>query len=177
MFYKSLDHTYSSLGNSQLFFDISSRNIKKVHLYSSIFMDELSFARMFDSDYTHRWSGKFGVKYSDILPNLSVTAEYTRSDVLTYQHYNPTTTFTSTAYNMGHYLRDNSQDLFLELSWKPLPKLSTDLSLNIANKGPEYEDDHRPYNRRRSHTLTAFSGDHCMGEHNVFISGTLRTGE
>ena len=141
MFFKSLDHTYSSLGNSQLYFDISSRNIRKLHLYSTIFMDELSFARMFDQDYTHRWSGKFGAKYSDFLPNLSFTAEYTRSDVLTYQHYNPTTTFTSTAYNMGHYLRDNSQEIFLKLTWKPVAKLSADFTFNFANKGPEYEDD------------------------------------
>jgi hypothetical protein len=124
-----------------LYFDISSRNIRKLHLYATLFMDELSFARIFDSDYTHRWSGKIGAKASDILPNISLTAEYTRSGVLTYQHYNPVTTFTSTSYNMGNYLRDNSQDLFLELGWKPLAKLATDISITISNKGPEYEDD------------------------------------
>ncbi|HEX5002917.1 MAG TPA: hypothetical protein VFW78_10520 [Bacteroidia bacterium] len=141
MFFKSLDHTYSSLGNSQLFFDISSRNIKKCHIYSTLFMDELSFGRIFNKNYTHRWSGKFGVKVSDVIPNVSVTAEYTRSDVLTYQHYNPVTTFTSTEYNLGNYLRDNSQEIFLDLTWKPLPKLSAAVQFNYATKGPEYPDD------------------------------------
>lgn len=140
MFYKSLDHTYSTLGNSQLFFDLSVRNLKNCHFYASGFFDELSFGRMFEKNSLNPWSIKAGGKVSNIFGNLSVTAEYTRNNVLAYKHYNPETTFETTRYNMGHYLRDNAQDIFFQLSFKPVAKLSLDLSYNYANKGPDYPD-------------------------------------
>ncbi len=86
------------------------------------------------------WSIKVGGKVSNILGNLSLTAEYTRNNVLAYKHYNPETTFETTRYNMGHYLRDNAQDLFFQISFKPLARLMVDVSYNYANKGPDYPD-------------------------------------
>jgi len=139
MFYKSLDHTYSTLGNSQLFFDLSVRNLKHCHFYASGFF-ELSFGRMFEKNSLNPWSIKVGGKVSNIFQNFSVTAEYTRNNVLSYKHYNPETTFETTKYNMGHYLRDNAQDFFFQVGVKPLAKLSIDVSYNYSNKGPDYAD-------------------------------------
>lgn len=140
LFYKSLDHTYSSLGNSQLFLDISSRNLKHCHFYFTAFFDDLSFGRLFEENSLNPWSIKAGTRISDIVKNISLTAEYTRNNVLAYKHYNPETTFETTKYNMGHYLRDNAQELFLQLSWKPAPRLWFDISYLHANKGPDYPD-------------------------------------
>ncbi len=140
MFYKSLDHTYSTLGNSQLFFDLSVRNLKNCHFYASGFFDELSFGRMFEKNSLNPWSIKVGGKVSNILGNLSLTAEYTRNNVLAYKHYNPETTFETTRYNMGHYLRDNAQDIFFQIGFKPVARLMVDVSYNYANKGPDYPD-------------------------------------
>ncbi|MDQ3050629.1 MAG: hypothetical protein M3Q95_07055 [Bacteroidota bacterium] len=140
MFYKSLDHTYSTLGNSQLFFDLSVRNLKHCHFYASGFFDELSFGRMFEKNSLNPWSLKGGVRISNILKNFSVTAEYTRNNVLAYKHYNPETTFETTRYNMGHHLRDNAQDLFFMVSCRPIAKLGIDVIYNYSNKGPDYPD-------------------------------------
>jgi hypothetical protein len=54
-FYKSLDHTLTKgLGaenqNSQFFFNISSRNIKHLHLFSSVYVDEVDFSRFLPSN-------------------------------------------------------------------------------------------------------------------------------
>lgn len=140
MFFKSLDHTYSTLGNSQMFVDISSRNLKGFHFFLTAYFDDLSFARIFDDNVWKPWSFKFGGRASNVLPNVSVTAEYTRNNVFAYKHYNPETTFESTRYNMGHYLRDNAQEYFFMISWKPLPKLLIEGSYLFANKGPDYPD-------------------------------------
>lgn len=140
MFYKSLDHTYSTLGNSQLFFDLSVRNLKHCHFYASGYFDELSFGRLFKNNSLNPWSIKVGGKVSDLVNNFSVTAEYTRNNVLSYKHYNPETTFETSSYNMGHYLRDNAQDLFFQLGWKPLAKMEIDVIYNYSNKGPDYPD-------------------------------------
>jgi len=140
MFFKSLDHTYSTLGNSQMFIDISSRNLKNFHFFATGYFDDFSFGRLFDDNVWKPWSFKLGGRANNILSNLSVTAEYTRNNVLAWKHYNPETTFESTKYNMGHYLRDNANEYFFMISWKPLPKLLVEASWLNANKGPEYPD-------------------------------------
>ncbi|MBL0342211.1 MAG: hypothetical protein IPP71_15655 [Bacteroidetes bacterium] len=140
LFYKSLDHTYSTLGNSQMFIDISSRNLKKCHFYFTGYFDDFSFGRLFESKNVTPWSFKFGGRVSNIVKNVSVTAEYTRNHVFAYKHFNPETTFESTKYNMGHYLRDNAQEIFLQLTFKPISRLWIDVAYNLANKGPDYVD-------------------------------------
>ncbi len=141
MFFKALDYTYSSLGNSALFFDISVRSIRKVHLYASAYLDELSISRMRDKErHSNFWSGKAGIRLSNVIPNVTITAEYTITNPLAYKHYNPETTYENAGFNMGHYLRDNAQDAYLQIAYKPLPRLSLSAFYNYASKGPDYVD-------------------------------------
>ena len=52
-FFKSIDHTVNhniDNQNSQMFFDFSSRQIKYLHLYTTLFLDELSTKNMFKKD-------------------------------------------------------------------------------------------------------------------------------
>jgi hypothetical protein len=148
MFYKSVDHTYNSTDqagrnvgqNSQMFFDISSRNIKKVHLSATLFVDELSTSRFANDTLWNFWSIKGSVRISDLIPNTFITAEYTKSMPLTYKHNIPTTTFESNGYNLGHYLMDNSQEIYLSLVFKPYKTLSFKLAYLYAKKGKDYDD-------------------------------------
>lgn len=144
LFYKSVDHTLNSTNNyagqnSQLFFDISSRNIKHVHLFFTMFIDEFSIGRVTDPD-VHNFIGyKGGGRLSNWpVQNLSFIAEYTYTLPMVYQHRMSTTTFESNLYNLGHYMRDNSQDLFLALIYKPIRGLRIDLSYNFAQHGNAY---------------------------------------
>ncbi len=145
-FYKSVDHTLSGAGsnwlgeNSQMFFNISSRQLKNIHLYTSFFIDEISFGNIFDSKTQSNFiSGKIGGRLSNfIVDNLFLTAEYTHTNPITYRHYVNTSTFASNLYNLGHYLGDNSQELFLSAGYKPLAKLTAEISWSAAQKGYEY---------------------------------------
>ncbi len=68
-FYKSVDHSQTSgidNMNSQMFFDISSRNIKNLHLYVSLFIDEFSVSRFTDDDEWNFFSWKTGFRLSNI---------------------------------------------------------------------------------------------------------------
>lgn len=148
MFYKSVDHTYNATDkagrnvgqNSQMFFDISSRNIKKVHLSASLFIDELSTSRFFNDSVWNFWSIKTSMRISDLIPNTFITAEYTKSMPLTYKHNIPTTTFESNGYNLGHYLMDNAQEVYLSVLVKPFRTLSLKISYVYAQKGKDYDD-------------------------------------
>lgn len=148
MFYKSVDHTYNATDrsgrnvgqNSQMFFDLSSRNIKKVHLSATLFIDELSTSRIFNDSVWNFWSIKTSMRISDLIPNTFITAEYTKSMPLTYKHNIPTTTFESNGYNLGHYLMDNSQEIYVSVMHKPFRTLSLKLSYLFAQKGKDYDD-------------------------------------
>ena len=115
-FYKSIDHTLTKgiateNQNSQLFFNISSRNLKHVHVYSSVFFDEIKFNRFKPSSAEKNpVSFKIGGKVTNFpIPNLSATAEFTRTNIINYKHSIPAISYASNSYNMGHYLGDNAQ--------------------------------------------------------------------
>lgn len=142
LFYKSVDHTLNhniENQNSQMFFDISSRQIKHLHLYTSLFVDEFSISRVGDKSKNNFLGWKFGGRLSNILnSNISLTTEYTRTSPITYQHKIPANTFESNNYNLGHYLRDNSSEMFVSLGFKPYRQLYLLASYLLARHGNNY---------------------------------------
>ncbi len=142
LFFKSVDHSMNSgidNMNSQMFFDISSHQVKNIHLYATLFIDELSVYRFTDPDAWNFFSYKAGAAlYNLPLDNLSLTAEFTYTYPLTFRHYVPTLTFESNRYNLGHYLTDNAREWFLSLNYRPLRTLDLKLWFSDAVRGPDY---------------------------------------
>lgn len=143
-FYKSIDHSVNSgidNMNSQMFFDISSRQIKNLHLYATLFVDEFSITRIFKKDEWNFLSYKAGSRLSGFpVSNLSFTAEFTFTYPLAYQHYVPTLTFESNGYSLGHYLRDNSREWYIALDYRPVRTLNINLWFLDAIRGPDYTE-------------------------------------
>src|ERR1035437_3923690 len=123
-FYKSVDHSLTSgidNMNSQMFFDISSRQIKNLHLYATMFIDELSVSRFTKKDEWNFFSYKAGFRLTDLpISNLSFTTEFTYTYPLAFQHYIPTLTFQDQGYNLGHYLKDNAQEWYIAFDYHPV---------------------------------------------------------
>jgi hypothetical protein len=144
MFYPSADHAASGSGNnalgenSQMFLDVSCRSIPKTHIYGSWFIDEINLAQMFHpSKQTNLFSYKGGIRFTNFLvKNTSLTFEYTRTNPWVYVHPIATTTFASNNYNMGNYLGQNSDEIFIGLKLKPLRGLTLDFGYSQARKGP-----------------------------------------
>jgi Capsule assembly protein Wzi len=144
-FYKSEDHTLTKgLGlenqNSQVFMNISSRNIKHLHLFTSIYADEISFSRFLPSSKERNpISYKVGANLSNFpVENLSIIAEYTNTNIVNYKHSVPALTWASNGYNLGSYLGDNSTELYLAARYKPLQGVDLSLSYTDSNHGNEY---------------------------------------
>ena len=122
--------------NSQLFFNISSRQIKHLHLYASIFIDDLGSKKFSDSTTFNCISWKAGFRASNLFNlNLTLTTEYTRTSPHTYSDPVSTITFESNRYNLGSYLRDNSQEIYALLGYRPVRGLIFNLSWNWAEHG------------------------------------------
>lgn len=145
-FYKSIDHTLTKgLGtenqNSQMFLNISSRNLKHTHLYGSVFVDEFNFNRLKpDNKEANPISIKAGGAVSNFpIQNLSAIVEYTRTNILNYKHSIPVINYESNGYNLGHYLGDNSLELYASLQYKPIKGLDVKVFYMNAKHGNEYD--------------------------------------
>lgn len=145
-FYKSIDHTLTKgLGtenqNSQMFLNISSRNLKHTHLYGSVFIDEFNFSRLAPSDKeANPVSIKAGAFVTGFpVRNLSAVVELTRTNILNYKHSIPVLTYASNSYNLGHYLGDNAQETYIALQYKPIRGLDIKLFYTNAVHGNEYD--------------------------------------
>jgi len=145
LFYKAADPGLSDNSNlagqnAQFFFNISSRNIRNLHLYTSFFVDEVAFGRFRDKDaHTNFISGKAGLRLGNVpLQNVFFTLEYTRTNPMVYQHFIESLTYASNRYNLGHYLRDNSDETYLACSYRPRRGLMMQFSYTHARHGNDY---------------------------------------
>jgi len=142
-FYKSIVHTTNwgtSFQNNALFINISSRNIKHLHLYATYFVDEFSIRRVTDPNRHNFTSFKGGFTLSGWpFKNVVAGAEYTRTNPITFLHDEPTTSYQSNLYNLGHYLTDNAEEYYAVLKWYPWKTLSITASYVHARKGNYYE--------------------------------------
>lgn len=141
MFYKSIDHS-STMGsenqNAQMFLNISSRNIKHLHLFTSIYVDELSAKRWFNDEHNFS-SFKIGGNLSNFpIQNLSLIGEYTWTYPITYKHRVRNTTYASNNYCLGHYLGDNSKEIYVALTYKPFSTFQAKASFTDATHYNDY---------------------------------------
>ncbi len=146
LLYKSIDHTLNQNGgnnggqNSQFFIDISSRQINHLHLYATLFFDDVAIYRLKENGHLDTYSLNAGFRISDLIPNTFFTFEYFQSYPLVYKHDMPTTTFESNLYNIGHYLQDNSRGYYTELAFRPLRGLYLKMYYNNARHGLDYTE-------------------------------------
>ncbi|HCS87402.1 MAG TPA: hypothetical protein DIW30_02960 [Bacteroidales bacterium] len=144
-FYKSLDHLLTKglrteNQNSQAFASISVRPVEHLHLYSSFFLDEFKFSRLKKSNPENNpVSYLVGFNWGGWpLKGLSLKAEFMRSYIACYTHSVTVTTWTSNGYNMGHYMGDNAQSIYTELSYRPIRSMLLRLSYTNDMKYNSY---------------------------------------
>ncbi|HRZ97158.1 MAG TPA: hypothetical protein P5084_06350, partial [Paludibacter sp.] len=141
-----------------------SRNIKHLHLFTSVFADEISISRfMPDSKERNPVSYKIGANLSNFpVQNLSLTGEFTRTGIITYKHSIPALTWASNGYNLGNYLGDHSQEYYLGMTYKPIRGLDLNLSVTDAKHGNEFIYLRR--NSDKSDATKVFLSQPFMGE-------------
>jgi len=142
-FFKSLDHTLNKgidNQNSAMFFNISSRQIRYLHLFVSVFVDEFSISRIGDSERHNFTSYKGGLALSGWpVKDLFLAGEYTRTTPMTYKHRVPATTYATNLFNLGHYMSDNSEEYFFSVRYAPVNTLQLKLNYTYAVHGNDYK--------------------------------------
>jgi len=136
----SITNSNDFVKNSQLFFNVSIRYIKNIHLYASLFADEMDFSRFFKKDEHNPLSYKYGVQFSNVMPNTFLTLEFTRSNPFVYQSDLATTTYMTNSYGLGNYLKDNSQELYVSLGFRFFRATEIKMAYRHAKHGPAYSE-------------------------------------
>ncbi|MBO4689960.1 MAG: hypothetical protein J5621_03715 [Paludibacteraceae bacterium] len=145
-FFKSLDHLLtkgvnSENQNSQAFASISVRPTDHLRLYGSFFLDEFKLGRLKKSNPENNpisylvgfnWSG-WPVR------GLSLRGEFMRSYIACYTHSIAVLDYSSNSYNMGHYMRDNAQSIFVQLAYRPVRSLRLMLDYTHDTKYNAYD--------------------------------------
>jgi hypothetical protein len=122
--------------DGHLFFDISSRNIKHLQLYLSLWIDEWKSARIIEKNQHNILSWKVGVSLYDLpVKNLSLTIEGLSTRPGTYEEYIPANLYANEDYSFGNYLRDDAWELYVCMNYKPIRGLQISASYDIAQRG------------------------------------------
>ena len=144
-FFNSIDYQINAGAkveneNSQIFFNISTRNLKYTHFYVSFYCDEFKFSRVKKSNPEHNFfSYKVGAQLSGWpLKDINLTAEFTRTNVANYQHPYNILSYRSNDYLLGHYLGDNAQEIYIRLGYKPVRSLNLMVEYIGATKYNQY---------------------------------------
>lgn len=145
-FFKSLDHLFtkglnSENQNSQVFASITIRPTDHLRLYGSFFLDEFKFARLKPSNREKNpISYQVGFNWSGWpVRGLSLRGEFTRTYIATYKHSIPVLDYTSNSFNMGHYMGDNAQSIFVQLAYRPVRGLRLMLDYTYDTKYRAYD--------------------------------------
>lgn len=126
MFFRLADHYLSKQnnnagGNSQFFLGVSSRDhLKNTHLYGTLFIDEITFDNLFNSQKQRNQLGfSLGSSVVDFpINNLTFTTEYTKIFPFTYSHFIPTETYENSSYVLGHWMGNNADLIYASINYR-----------------------------------------------------------
>lgn len=124
--------------NGQLFFQLSSRNqIPKTHVYSSIFIDEISTFNFFNKQKRRNQFGyNLGFSTTDIAVDyLTIGAEYTRNNPFVYSNLIPAQHYTNYNYSLGDWMGNNFDRKIVFLKYTPVPRLKLMVRYQHVRKG------------------------------------------
>jgi hypothetical protein len=125
MFFKSGEHYNRDTDNVQFFGTLDLNLIKGVNLYGTLFIDELTTDDLFNPDKARNQLGyTVGTRMFDLpFDNVELAAEYSRLNPWVYTHKYPAATFTNNGYDLGHWVGQNGDDVYVELLLKPIRAL------------------------------------------------------
>ncbi len=144
MFFKAIDN-YNGAGgiekgsNGQFFFQLSSRNqLRKTHLYGTLFIDEIRIADIFNKQKQRNQLGyTFGGSVTDIagISYLIAGLEYTRIRPFVYRNFLPAQDYTNAGYLLGDWMGNNADRITGFVKYTPLPKLKLQMRYSYIRKG------------------------------------------
>jgi len=137
MFYFAAEHYTGDEDNKQIFGSVDINAFKNYNFYMTLFLDEFSVSEFTLTDRQRNQLGfTVGARSYDLLyPNSDVLVEYTRINPWVYNHKFPDATYQSHLYDLGHWIGQNADNLYLEANYRPIHNLRVGLQFESLRKG------------------------------------------
>ncbi|MBK9328216.1 MAG: hypothetical protein IPM95_02650 [Sphingobacteriales bacterium] len=154
IFYRSVEQALGSPDNAFLGFDFKVNFAKHVQMYGQLLIDELNFAKEFNTPgknkawglfHPRRWWGtkfaaQYGIKYIDAfgVDHLDLQFEGNVVRPYTYTHFDTTTSWSHYNQPLAHPLGANFTELIFEVKYQPIQPLFLSTRFVYSKRG---EDD------------------------------------
>lgn len=137
MFFKAAEHYSGDTDNSQVFGSVDITAIKNYDLYASLFIDEFSTEEFY---LTNRQRNQLaftlgGRAFDLVAPNTELSVEYTRCNPWVYNHKYPDVTFQNHKVDLGHWIGQNADYLFVGGKYRPMRSLQLGAQFESLRKG------------------------------------------
>ncbi|MFZ4589560.1 MAG: capsule assembly Wzi family protein [Ignavibacteria bacterium] len=122
--------------NALMGFDFEYQPISNVSFQSSLLIDDLNFATIFDNNKDgnpgndNRFGYQVGAMWTDAftIPNLTASLEYTKLDPFVYTHRTNKSQYTNWTLPLGHHLSPNSDEIAVKLAANIYNRLNASLT-------------------------------------------------
>jgi len=137
MFYFAAEHYNEDEDNKQVFGSVDINAVKNYNMYATLFIDEFSPTEFYLPDRQRNQLGfTVGTRAYDLLyPNTDFLVEYTRTNPWVYNHKFPDVTYQSHGFDLGDWIGQNADDLYLEANYRPYRSLKVGLQFESLRKG------------------------------------------
>ncbi len=125
MFFKSAEHYNRDTDNAQIFGSLDLNLIRGLNFYATMFIDEINTDALLNPNEVRNQIGyTLGIQTYDLpLENLELLVEYSRLNPWAYSHKFPAATFTNNGYDLGHWIGQNADNLFIDVKYTPFRSL------------------------------------------------------
>jgi len=167
MFFKSAEHYNGDKDNVQWFANLDLNLIRNTNVYFSLFIDDLALDDLLKPDRQRNYLGfTAGFQtYDVLLKNLEFTAEYTRTNPWVYTHKITATEFTNNGYIMGSWMGQNADNVFLDLSYRPVRSILFGGTVEVFRKGGLKDISYQYKYPSQSFLYGPFHEDRSVGVH------------
>jgi hypothetical protein len=183
MFFKSGEHYNRDTDNIQWYGSLDVNLIRNTNLYLSVLIDEISTDDLLNPGRARNQLGyTAGVRVYDVpLTNVELALEYTRLNPWVYTHKYPAATFTNNGYDMGHWIGQNADLLYVAIALTPVRELRLETSWEQYRKGGlkdvafQYQTPSQPflYSPVHKERTLGFTGRYQFAR-DAFLYGSLR---
>ena len=118
--YHIAEHTLGDRDNNNMCFDFTLTLLPSTRIYAEYFIDDMTLTENLLTYFGNKFAFLAGIHWADVanLPDLDLRAEYTRIEPYVYTHWDTINIYTHKTYLIGYQLGPNSDNAFLQLSYR-----------------------------------------------------------
>ncbi len=121
MFFRSAEHYLGDRDNAAMGMDVELFVLPRTKIYAELFLDDVTTSKLGSSFYGNKYAYLAGIYHVNPLglANTDIRLEYSRLRPFVYSHKSDINTYNHFVTGMGHWSGPNSDDIYIEMNYRP----------------------------------------------------------